>query len=137
MKSPGTIAEAKPLYEEALSIRRRVLGVDHPDLADSLNNLAGCIMHKGGMRRPSRCMMRRCRLPVACWGRIILNTATSLNNLAGLYRGSRAVFVEAARLLMEAVEIMVRVLGVEHPNTKLCEKNYEVLLAKMQEKGAE
>jgi hypothetical protein len=40
MKSPGTIAEAKPLYEEALSIRRRVLGVDHPDLADSLNNLA-------------------------------------------------------------------------------------------------
>ena len=40
MKSPGIIAEAKPLYEEALSIRRRVLDVDQPDLADSLNKLA-------------------------------------------------------------------------------------------------
>ena len=47
MKSPGTIAEAKPLYEEALSIRRRVLGVDHPDLADSLNNLANLYRAQG------------------------------------------------------------------------------------------
>ena len=47
MNSPGTIAEAKPLYEEALSIRRRVLGVDHPDLADSLNNLANLYRAQG------------------------------------------------------------------------------------------
>ena len=94
MKSPGTIAEAKSLYEEALSIRRRVLGVDHPDLADSLNNLAGLYLDQGR-------------------------------------------FVEAASLSKEAVEIMVRVLGVKHPKTKIVRENYERLLAKMQEKGAE
>ena len=36
---------------------------------------------------------------------------------------------------MEAVEIMERVLGAEHPNTKIVRKNYEVLLAEMKEKG--
>jgi hypothetical protein len=35
------------------------------------------------------------------------------------------------------VEIMERVLGAEHPNTKIVRENYEGLLAKMQEKGAE
>ena len=32
---------------------------------------------------------------------------------------------------------MERVLRVEHPNTKIVRENYEGLLAKMQEKGAE
>ena len=32
--------EAKPLYEEALAITRKVLGEQHPHTAGSLNNLA-------------------------------------------------------------------------------------------------
>ena len=40
-------SEAKPLYEEALSIRRRMLGVDHPDMGDSLNNLANWYRARG------------------------------------------------------------------------------------------
>ena len=38
-------------------------------------------------------------------------------------------------MVMEAVEIMERVLGAEHPNTKITHENYEVLLAEMKEKG--
>ena len=33
-------AMAEPLYDQALSIHRRVFGADHPDTAESLNNLA-------------------------------------------------------------------------------------------------
>ena len=33
-------AKAEPLYQEALRIRQKVLGVKHPDTAESLNNLA-------------------------------------------------------------------------------------------------
>ena len=62
--------------------------------------------------------------------------AGSLNNLAGLYRAQGRV-AEAATMLKEAVEIMVRVLGVENPNTKIVRENYEGLLAVMKEKGAE
>ena len=34
-------ADAEPLYERALAIREKALGPDHPDVATSLNNLAG------------------------------------------------------------------------------------------------
>ena len=33
-------AKAEPLYERSLKIRESKLGPDHPDVADSLNNLA-------------------------------------------------------------------------------------------------
>ena len=40
-------AMAEPLYDEALSITRRVLGADHPDTASSLNNLAELYRSQG------------------------------------------------------------------------------------------
>ena len=43
----GRYSEAEPLFEEALSIRRRLLGADHPDTAVSLNNLAGLYRIQG------------------------------------------------------------------------------------------
>jgi Tetratricopeptide repeat len=36
----GDYAKAEPLYLEALPIRLKVLGLEHPDTAVSLNNLA-------------------------------------------------------------------------------------------------
>jgi len=33
-------AEAEPLYKRSLAIREKALGPDHPDVAQSLNNLA-------------------------------------------------------------------------------------------------
>ena len=36
----GEYAKAEPLYQEALRIRQKVLGPEHPDTATSLNNLA-------------------------------------------------------------------------------------------------
>ena len=62
------------------------------------------------------------------------NTAESLNNLAVLYRVQER-HTEAAPLLKKAVEIMERVLGAEHPNTKIMRENYEGLLADINEKG--
>jgi hypothetical protein len=37
----GRYAESEPLYQRSLTIRERVLGPEHPDLAESLNDLAG------------------------------------------------------------------------------------------------
>jgi tetratricopeptide (TPR) repeat protein len=36
----GEYAKAEPLYQQALRIRQKVLGPEHPDTAGSLNNLA-------------------------------------------------------------------------------------------------
>ena len=47
MINTGRYEDAEPLYDEALSIRRRVLGADHPDTAISLNNLAAFVSTQG------------------------------------------------------------------------------------------
>ena len=39
----GKYDEAEPLYREALAIGRKVSGNKHPDVATSLNNLAGLL----------------------------------------------------------------------------------------------
>jgi len=57
-------------------------------------------------------------------------TATSLNNLAGLYK-DQEYFAKAEPLYIEAVEIAERVLGGAHPDTKMFRENYEGLLAQM------
>ena len=47
----GDYAKAEPLYEEALEIRRKVLGREHPDTAISLNNLASLYQADGRLRQ--------------------------------------------------------------------------------------
>ncbi|CAM9762111.1 unnamed protein product [Hapterophycus canaliculatus] len=41
LEKKGKYAEAKALYEDSLATREKVLGAHHPDVALSLNNLAG------------------------------------------------------------------------------------------------
>ena len=36
----GQYAKAEPLYQRSLAIREKALGPEHPDVANSLNNLA-------------------------------------------------------------------------------------------------
>ena len=47
LQAQGDYAAAKPLYEQALAIRKAVLGERHPDTAPSLNNLAGLLHEQG------------------------------------------------------------------------------------------
>ena len=39
----GSYGEATPKYRRSLAIREKVLGPDHPNVAISLNNLAGLL----------------------------------------------------------------------------------------------
>ena len=47
LESQGDYAAARPLYEQALAIRKEVLGERHPDYATSLNNLAVLLQSQG------------------------------------------------------------------------------------------
>ena len=51
----GKYAQAQPLFEKALEIRRRLLTDDHPDTAASYNNVAVNLTPRGSTPRPSRC----------------------------------------------------------------------------------
>ena len=57
----GHFSEALPLAQRAPTIREKALGPDHPDVATSLNNLAGFIKTKVATQTPSRCTSGRWR----------------------------------------------------------------------------
>jgi tetratricopeptide (TPR) repeat protein len=45
--SQGKYKEAEPLYQQALALSQKLLGDDHPHVAQSLNNLAGLYYSQG------------------------------------------------------------------------------------------
>ena len=58
------------------------------------------------------------------------DTATSLNNLALLYR-SQGKYEQAEPLYQRALAICEEMLGPKHPNTKIVRANYNQLLEDM------
>jgi tetratricopeptide (TPR) repeat protein len=40
----GKNQEAKPIYEEAITMRREIHGPKHPEVAETLNNYAGALL---------------------------------------------------------------------------------------------
>ena len=58
------------------------------------------------------------------------DVATSLNNLAVLYR-AQGQYAEAEPLYQRALAIRKRVLGPEHPKVATCLENYAILLRNM------
>ena len=108
--------QAEPLYQRALAIRERVLGPDHPDTADSLNNLAVLYFHRGKYEQAEPLYQRALAIREQVLGPDHPDTANSLNNLAMLYH-HRGKYKQAEPLLDRALAIRERVLGPDHPDT--------------------
>jgi hypothetical protein len=51
----GELAAARPTLERALDIHQRVLGPDHRQTAESLNNLAVVLQAQGELAAPGAC----------------------------------------------------------------------------------
>ncbi|MBX3327352.1 MAG: tetratricopeptide repeat protein [Nitrospira sp.] len=112
----GKYTEALPLYREALAIREKVLGPEHPHTAASLNNLA-VLHHAQGQDTQAHPLLQRVLVIYEkLFGAEHPATATSLNNLAELYE-AQGQYAEALPLLQRALVIREKVLGPEHPAT--------------------
>src|SRR5207302_1041994 len=81
----GQYDKALPLYEQALVIRKKVLGEEHPDYAQILNNLAvlNCKMGQYDKAQPLQEQALAIRKKVL--GEEHPDYAQSLDNLANLY----------------------------------------------------
>jgi len=118
----GRYNEAMSLAEEALLIHREQLGERHPDVALSLNNLAGLYSAQGryGEAEPlhqEALLIRREQL-----GKHHPDVARSLSNLATLYEG-QGRYGEAEPLLQEALSIQREQLGGRHLDVALSLNN--------------
>jgi CHAT domain-containing protein/lipopolysaccharide biosynthesis regulator YciM len=115
LKDQGQYTAAIPLVERALAIREKVLGKEHPDVAASLNNLAGLYKDIGNYSQAEPLYQRS----LAIWEKVLGKehplVATSLNNLATLYHAQEN-YNQAEPLYLRSLAIREKVLGKEHPD---------------------
>ena len=111
----GRHAEAEPLYEQAIEVRRTALGERHPDYATSLDSLAELYRAMGHHAEAEPLYKQAMEIRRTALGERHPDIATSLNNLAGLY-GAMGRHAEAEPLYEQAMEIRRTALGERHPD---------------------
>ena len=80
---------AEPLFRQALEIRKKVLGENHPDYASSLNNLADLYHDQGDYPRAEPLFRQASEIAKKVLGENHPHYAHSLNNLACAVYGPR------------------------------------------------
>ena len=132
LQSVASYGQARPYYEQALAIWKKVLGNQHPHTSLSLNNL-GYLLQAMGELEAARPYYEQA---LAIWMKVSgdqhPHTALSLNNLGYLLRAMGEL--EAARPYFEqALAIWKKVLGDQHPHTAQSLNNLGALLNSMGE----
>jgi tetratricopeptide (TPR) repeat protein len=110
----GLYREAEPLYQQDLSLSRELLGERHPDVAQSMNNLAGLYESQGRYEAAEPLYQQALELRRELLGDRHPQVASSLNNLAGLYR-AQGRYAEAEPIYQQALELNRELLGERHP----------------------
>jgi tetratricopeptide (TPR) repeat protein len=78
-------AEAEPLMEQALTIKKQQLDVEHPSTATGMNNLAEIYESQGKYQEAEPLIKQSLAIYKKQLGAEHPQTATAMNNLAGLY----------------------------------------------------
>jgi tetratricopeptide (TPR) repeat protein len=120
-------SSARPLFERALEIREKTVGPNHPDMAESLNNLGGLLRVQGDLAEAQPYYERALEIWEKALGPDHPSTAASLNNLGGLLQAQGDL--PGARPYYErALAIREKVLGPDHPDTARTVNNIGTLL---------
>ncbi len=116
LRDLGLLDRAMAPQEEALAIRRRVLGDEHPDTLASINSMGTLLLSTGryddALPFLSEALDGRRRV----LGDEHPDTHMSINNMGALLR-SMGRYEEAMPYYREAMETSRRVFGDDHPDT--------------------
>jgi CHAT domain-containing protein/Tfp pilus assembly protein PilF len=113
--SQGRYAEAIPLAEQVVAIRKQVLGPQNPQVATALNNLALLYQDQGRYSEAEPLFQEAIAIDRQALPPNHPSLATHLNNLAGLYR-AQGRYSEAEPLFQEAFAIVRQALPPNHPS---------------------
>jgi tetratricopeptide (TPR) repeat protein len=114
-KGQGLYSQAEPYHQQCLEICQTRLGESHPDVAASLNNLAGLYDSQGKYTEAEPLLQQALQMYKQLLGPSHPNVAASLNNLAYLYK-SQGRDTEAKPLYKQALQISKQLLGDYHPD---------------------
>ncbi|MBD2730330.1 tetratricopeptide repeat protein [Nostoc sp. FACHB-892] len=107
--------QAESWLKQCVKLAQNRLGLEHTDVAASLNHLAGLYKSTRRYSEAEPLYQQALELRKRLLGDNHLDVATSLNNLALLYE-SAGRYKEAEPLLEQALELKKRLLGEEHPD---------------------
>jgi tetratricopeptide (TPR) repeat protein len=121
LQSQGKSDEAEPMYRQALALREKVLGKEHPDTLTSMNNLAGLLEGQGKYDEAEPIYRQTLALMEKVLGKEHPDTLTSMINFAGLLE-SRGKNDEAEQLLVTPTcagsDLGIRLSTCRHAQTK-------------------
>jgi hypothetical protein len=112
----GRYREAQPLLEKVLAIHRKVLGEEHPDTAQSINNVASTLNSQGKYAAAAEGHRKALAIRRKVLGDENPHTATSYDNL-GFSLNGQGLYAAAEESLRKALDIYRKVLGEEHSDT--------------------
>ncbi len=112
----GLYPEATRQLEQALNLRRRVLGPEHPDTLKSMTILADVFNLEGKSARAEALHSQTLEIRRRVLGPEHPETLQSMNDLTNVY-WSQGKYAQAEALDSQILEIRRRVLGPEHPHT--------------------
>jgi tetratricopeptide (TPR) repeat protein len=115
---PFPMKEAEPLYLQALELRKKLLGNEHPDVAISLNNLALLYNTQGRYEEAELLYLQALELRKKVMSEDHPDVATSYFNLGGLYH-QQGQYQKAKSLYLPALHIYQQRLGQTHLDTQV------------------
>jgi tetratricopeptide (TPR) repeat protein len=107
--------DAEKLCNQALTIRKQLLGSEHPDVIKSINDIALLYRAQGKYERAEPLFKQALAIQERILGDEHPEVAEILNNLGLLYHDQEKYF-QAEPLHRRALVIWEKVLGLEHPN---------------------
>jgi tetratricopeptide (TPR) repeat protein/CHAT domain-containing protein len=113
--SAGNPAEAKQFNEQALAIRRKVLGNKHPHVALSLRNLSDALFHLDEYDEALACREEALKICLAIAEKSI--DVADLLHLVGKSQHQKKDYEEAVANFERAVAMRKELLGDKHPDT--------------------
>ncbi|CAN0006632.1 unnamed protein product, partial [Ascophyllum nodosum] len=123
----GKYDGVEALHKRALAIRENTLGPRHPDVASSLNNLAGLLKSQGKYDDAGQLYKRALAIRENTLGPRHPDVASSLNDLAGLLQ-SQSKYDDAEQLYKRALAIRENTLVPRHPDVASSLNNLAGLL---------
>ena len=106
-------SRAKDLYEKALTIGVKILGVDHPNVARSYNNLANVYYRFGDLKQAKEFHYKALIIKKAVFHEDHAEVAASYNNVA-LVLNDMEKHYQAKNLHKKALEIQKKNFGYDH-----------------------
>jgi tetratricopeptide (TPR) repeat protein len=122
----GRYTDAEATYQRVLAIQEKTLGSEHPDVANSVQNLA-VLYHEQGQYRKAEPLYERARATrEKALGPEHPQVAQSIQGLAGVYR-DQGQYEKGEPLYGRARAIWEKALGPEHPQVAGSLSNLAVL----------